>query len=101
MGCTACTVLMKGNFVSSSARDRQAALDFVIRVLEAAKGVGAEIVGGPVYAPIGYMVGRGRNAAEWKRAVACLRKVADVAEDLDIKVGIEPLNGTQRATVWL
>jgi len=92
MSCTVCTGLMKGSFVSAAARERQAALDFMRQVLEACKGIGAECLGGPIYSPIGHLVGRGRNAAEWKRAVVCLRKVADMAEELDVKVAIEPIN---------
>jgi len=41
---------------------------------------------------VGLLVGRARNDQEWKYAVEGLRKVADTAEILDIKVGIEPLN---------
>jgi len=92
LGATVCTVIVSGSLISSKSGERQAALDHLVRVLEVSKAIGAECVAGPLYSPVGLLVGRGPNAAEWKRAVAGLRRVARTAESLDIKVGIEPLN---------
>jgi len=92
LGSTVCTVIVTGSPISPDAKERQAAVDHVIRVLEVSKEIGADCVAGPLYSPVGKLVGRGRNAAEWKYAVASLRKIADAAEILDITVGIEPLN---------
>lgn len=92
LGATVCTVIVTGSLISPSGRDRQAALDHLVRVLEVSRAVGADCVAGPLYSPVGHLVGRGRNAAEWKRAVTGLGKLADRAEDLDIDVGVEPLN---------
>ncbi len=92
LGSTVCTVIVAGSPISPDAKERQAAVDHVIRVLEVSKEIGADCVAGPLYSPVGKLVGRGRNAAEWKYAVASLRKIADAAEILDITVGIEPLN---------
>ena len=92
LGATVSTALAKGSLISSSAKDRQAAMDYVLAVLEVSKEVGAEVVCGPLYSPVGYLVGHGRTPQEWKHAVAGLRRIAKAAEDLDITVGIEPLN---------
>lgn len=92
LGSTVCTVIVTGSLISPSTKERQAAVDHVVRVLEVSKEIGADCVAGPLYSPVGKLVGRGRNAAEWKHAVASLRKIADAAEVLDIAVGIEPLN---------
>ncbi len=92
LGVTVCSVIVKGNLIGSSAADRKLALDHMKGVLETSKAVGADCVAGPIYSPVGRLVGRGRNAAEWKHAVASLRKLADVAEKLDIDVAVEPLN---------
>ena len=92
LGATVCSVLIKGSFIASSARDRQKALDHQSRVLEVSKEIGADGVAGPLYSPVGELVGRGRNQAEWKRAVSCLKKLAKVAEQLEIDVAVEPLN---------
>ncbi len=92
LGATVCTVIVKGSLISSSAGERKQALDHVKRALDVSREIGAEVVAGPLYSPVGLLVGRGRNDAEWKHAVAGLRKIADHAESLDITVGIEPLN---------
>jgi len=92
LGATVCTVIVQGSLISPSARERKAALDHVLAVLDVSKAIGADCVAGPIYSPVGCLVGRGRNNAEWKRAVAGLRKVANRAEELDVPVGIEALN---------
>ncbi|GMV97134.1 MAG: sugar phosphate isomerase/epimerase [Phycisphaerae bacterium] len=92
LGATVCTVIVKGSLIGSSPADRKAALDHLLAVLDLSKELGVEAVAGPIYSPVGLLIGRGRNAAEWKHAVKGLRKVADRAEQLDIKVGVEPLN---------
>jgi D-psicose/D-tagatose/L-ribulose 3-epimerase len=45
-----------------------------------------------MYSPVGLLIGRGPNPAEWKRAVQCMKKVATTAENIDIQVAVEPLN---------
>ncbi len=92
LGATVCTVIVTGSLIRSSPRDRKMALDYLMRVLEVSKALGADCVAGPLYSPVGHLVGRGRNATEWKHAVAGLRKLADAAETLEIDVGVEPLN---------
>ena len=92
LGATVSTALAKGSFISSSARDRQTAMDYATSILEVSKAVGAELVCGPFYSPVGCLVGRGPIPAEWKHAVTCLRKLAARAEDIGIDIGIEALN---------
>ncbi len=92
LGGTVSTALARGSFISGSARERQAAVDYAISVLDVSRAVGAELVCGPFYSPVGHLVGRGRTEAEWKHAVRCLRKVAERAEDIGIDVGVEALN---------
>ena len=92
LGATVASAMARGSLISSSAKERQAGLDFVRSVLDVSKAVGAELVCGPFYSPVGHLVGRGRTEQEWKHAVAGLRKVAAHAEDIEIAVGIEALN---------
>ncbi len=92
LGSTVCTVNVTGSLIGAGPRDRKLALDHLLHVLEVSKAIGADCLAGPLYSPVGLLVGRGRNDAEWKHAVNGLRKVADRAEKLDINVGIEPLN---------
>ncbi len=92
LGATVCSVIVQGSLISDKPSERRAALDYVLRVLETSKAVGADCVAGPLYSPVGYLPGRARNAAEWKYAVAAMKQIAKTAEALDINVGVEPLN---------
>lgn len=68
--------------------------DYLRRCIEAAAGVGASIVGGPMYAPTG-VTGR-RTGEERRAAVAAvaenLRPVLDDARESKVRLAIEPLN---------
>ncbi|HSW45859.1 MAG TPA: sugar phosphate isomerase/epimerase [Phycisphaerae bacterium] len=92
LGATVSTALAVGSLISDSPRERKAGLDYVMAVLDVSKAVGAELLCGPLYSPVGHLVGRGRTTQEWKHAVAGLRKVADRAEELEMTIGIEALN---------
>ena len=41
--------------------------------LKKAAEVGAKIIAGPLYSPVGYLPGRRRNADEWKWGVDAIR----------------------------
>lgn len=92
LGATVCTVIVKGSVIGSSPADRKAAIDHLLAVLDMSKELGVEAIAGPLYSPVGLLIGRGRNDKEWGHAVKGLRKVADRAEELDIKLAVEPLN---------
>ena len=92
LGATTCTVIVTGTFLSSSARERTKAVDHVRSVLDVSKAIGADCVCGPMYSPVGLLIGRGPNATEWKNAVKSMKEVAKTAEILDIQVAVEPLN---------
>ena len=92
LGATVCTVIVAGSLISPGAKDRKAALKHVCRTLEVSKAIGADCVAGPIYSPVGLLVGRGPPAAEKSQAVKSLKLVARAAEDIGIDVGIEPIN---------
>jgi len=92
LGVTACTVIVKGSLASEDPAERQAALDHLLGVLDMSKELGVEGIAGPLYSPVGYLPGRARTDDEWKYAVESLRKAADRAEQLDIRLGLEPIN---------
>ena len=92
LGATSCSVMVAGSFIDSSARARQIGLDHFYRVLDVSREIGVDCVAGPIYSPVGHLVGRGPTQTEWKHAVACLKKLGSHAEKVDIKVAVEPLN---------
>jgi D-psicose/D-tagatose/L-ribulose 3-epimerase len=57
--------------------------------------MGAALVGGPVYAPIGYLPGRRRDQEEWKWAVDCIQELGEVLDRHAITLSIEPVNRSE------
>src|SRR6185295_4520332 len=53
LGSTVCTVNVTGSLIGTSPRDRKAALDHLLEVLDVSKAIGADCVAGPLYSPVG------------------------------------------------
>jgi D-psicose/D-tagatose/L-ribulose 3-epimerase len=91
--CTACCLLPNGmNPTSPDAGVRkrtQAHLEDCIRV---AAEIGASLLCGPVYAPVGYLPGRRRTPDEWNWAVECFRALGETLDANGVTLAIEPLN---------
>lgn len=93
LGRTAVTVLPEGaNLIGENPSERSAAVDFLKTCIDACSELGAEILGGPLYSPVGKLVGRGPVEDEIKRCVDGLRAVGEHASEAGILIAIEPLN---------
>jgi D-psicose/D-tagatose/L-ribulose 3-epimerase len=91
--CTGCTVAMPDkNPISESEAVRQAGVQHLKDMLRMCSLLKAEVLCGPLCAPVGGLVGRGRNAEEWKRAVEALKAVGPHAEEMNVTVAVEYLN---------
>ncbi len=80
------------NLIGEKAGERQAALDFLKSVVDSSSVLGAEMVAGPIYSPVGRLVGRGPNAKEFGWAVEGLKKLGQHAKKAGIGISVEPLN---------
>ncbi len=80
------------NPISPDAHCRRRAVSLLKRIIAMVKGLGGSSIGGPLYAPVGYKVGRPRTAQEWKWAVKFFRDVAPCAEDAGVTLCVEPIN---------
>src|SRR5207249_11114693 len=60
--------------------------------IKTAADVGAKIMAGPLYSPVGYLPGRRRTADEWQWAVDCYQAIGPVLVRHNITIAIEPLN---------
>lgn len=78
--------------VSPDPKVRAAAVDFLKKIIDAAKIVGIETLAGPMYSPVGELPGRPRTSDEWKRSVETLRPVAEHARAAGVALAVEPLN---------
>ena len=93
LGRTAVAVLPDGaNLIGEEAAERSAAVDFLKQCVDSCAVLGAETLVGPIYCPVGRLVGRGPDDEERKRAAEGLRSVGEHAEAAGIAVAVEPLN---------
>ncbi len=93
LGRTAVTVLPSGtNLISEDATERAAAVAHLKACIDSCVVLGAEALCGPLYSPVGRLVGRGPVPAEKERAIAGLKEAGAHAAEKGVKLSIEPLN---------
>ena len=93
LGCTFCSVNPPGkNPISEDATVRAGTLEHWKRIIAAAAEVGAELIAGPTYAPVGCLPGRRRNPDEWKWAVEFHQRLDDDLVAAGVTIAVEPLN---------
>jgi D-psicose/D-tagatose/L-ribulose 3-epimerase len=91
--CTLCSVLTGDlSLISDDPNLRKKATARIADFARLAADLGARIVAGPLYSPVGLLVGRRRTAGEWSRAVDAYRSLGPVLEDNDVTLALEPLN---------
>jgi D-psicose/D-tagatose/L-ribulose 3-epimerase len=90
---TICSVLTGGlSMVSKDASIRAQTVSHMKEVAHAAAEAGAQIVAGPLYAPVGYMTGTRRTDDEWKQVVDTYQAIGDTLTETGVTIAIEPLN---------
>lgn len=91
--CTAVGVSTEeANPISPDAAVRKAAVEDLTKKVRWSGILGASVLCGPFYQPLGVFSGDGATSDELARAVEVHRAVADEAAKVDLKLGIEPLN---------
>ena len=94
--CTVCAILPKDiNPISPDASVRKKSLAHLIACLETTRELGAHLLGGPLFAPIGYLPGHRRNQNEWNWAVECFQALEFALETNDLTLSIEPVNRSE------
>jgi D-psicose/D-tagatose/L-ribulose 3-epimerase len=93
MECTICSVIPKGlSVISEDSSVRQKTRAHLEECIQTTADVGAKIIAGPLYSPVGYLPGRRRTPDEWKWAVDCYQSLGPVLARVGVTVAIEPLN---------
>ena len=93
LGCTAVGVLPEGtSLVEADDAPRRRALDYLKAVVDSCVAVGAETLCGPIYHPVGALVGRGPTDDERQRCIEGLQALAEHAEGSGVTIAVEPLN---------
>lgn len=93
LGRTVVTVLPQGaNLIGEVAAERQAGVNHLKACVDACLEVGATSLCGPIYSPVGRLVGRGPTEQEWNWCVEGLHAAGQHAKQAGVTLGIEPLN---------
>ena len=96
MECTICAILPSGiNPISPDASIRKRSLAHLIQCIEVSAEAGAHLIGGPLFAPIGYLPGRRRTQDEWDWAVECFQALVGALDAHDMTLSIEPVNRSE------
>ena len=94
--CTLCSILPAGiNPISPDRTVRQHSRDHLVRCIETAAVMGAHLLGGPLFAPIGYLPTHRPTEDEWSWAVELFQSVGELLEVNDVCLSIEPVNRSE------
>jgi D-psicose/D-tagatose/L-ribulose 3-epimerase len=80
------------SLASADAGERQRAREHVAACVAIARDLGAAILAGPMYTPVGFLTGGRRTAEEWTWAVDSWQQLAPVVDAAGLEIGIEALN---------
>jgi D-psicose/D-tagatose/L-ribulose 3-epimerase len=91
--CTIALALVPGlSLIDDDPAVRRKTLTHVEAIIRVAAEVGASIIAGPVYCPVGYLPGRRRTTDEWQRAIDAYRALGPVLDAHGVTLALEPLN---------
>jgi D-psicose/D-tagatose/L-ribulose 3-epimerase len=94
--CSVCAILPHGlNPISTDSDVRKKSRVHLMRCLDVAAEMGATLIGGPLYAPIGYFSGKRRSTEEWKRAVDAFQQLSLTLDFNRLDLSIEPVNRSE------
>ncbi len=94
--CTVCAILPAGiNPISPDAAVRKKSMQHLVRCVETCSELGATLLGGPLYAPIGYLPEHRPTADEWSWAVETFRAISDTLDSYQVNLSIEPVNRSE------
>ena len=94
--CTVCAILPEQfNPISPDAQARREAILHLGRCIKMAAAMGSKMLGGPLFSPIGYLPDHRPTQQEWSWAIEAFRALADVLEEYDMNLAIEPINRSE------
>lgn len=94
--CSVCAILPQGvNPISPDVAVRRNAVAHLKRCVEATAAMGARLLGGPLYSPIGYLPQHRVSLDEWRWSVETFQGLSDHLERYDVQVAIEPVNRSE------
>ncbi len=96
MECSVCAILPKSfNPISPRLEIRKGAIQHLLDCVEASAAMGATLIGGPLFAPIGYLPNHRPTRTEWSWAVEAFQALEDVLDAKNMTLSIEPVNRSE------
>jgi len=94
LACTTCTVMPdeEHNPISADPKHRQGGVEYLKWVIDCCEALGAEVLCGPYYHPLGTFTGVPPTAEEKQRGAEVHREVADYAQKANVVLALECLN---------
>jgi len=93
LGRTVVTIVSpEANPIAESATIRQAGVDHLKACIDSCAILGSSLLIGPLFGPVGTLVGRGRTEQEWRWGIESLREAAVYGATAGITLAVEPLN---------
>jgi D-psicose/D-tagatose/L-ribulose 3-epimerase len=94
--CTVCAILPAGiNPISPDAEVRRKAFRHLKQCVETTACLDANLLGGPLYAPIGYFTGHRPTADEWQWATEAFQSLGETLDACGVTLSIEPVNRSE------
>ena len=94
--CTVCAILPAGfNPISPDADVRRASVMHLRHCIETAAAMGAKLLGGPLFAPIGYLPEHRPTPDEWSWAAETFQSLSEALNANDMILSIEPVNRSE------
>ena len=93
LGVTVCMIVQEDqNLIADDPATRQRGVDHLKRAIDLTAELGAEVMAGPMYSPVGRLVGRGRTDQEWQWCVEAYRQLGPHAQGAGVRMALECLN---------
>jgi D-psicose/D-tagatose/L-ribulose 3-epimerase len=91
--CTVCSIIPGGrSLISDDAEVRRRTQQHLRDAIQATAEVGAHVIDGPLYSPVGDLSGRRRTPDEWRWAIEGYQSVTPTLDGCGVTLAIEPLN---------
>ena len=96
LDCTVCAILPADmNPISPETEVRNRAKKHLKRCIECAAEMGAKLIGGPLYAPVGYIPEYRPNSEQWSWAMEAFQSLDEVLQQCRMTLSIEPVNRSE------
>jgi D-psicose/D-tagatose/L-ribulose 3-epimerase len=93
LDCTVCAILPTGiNPIDPDRNVRKRSLNHLLECIQTACELGAKMLGGPVFAPVGYLPNHRRTEEEWKWAIECFQSLGETLDANELTLCVEPVN---------